>query len=499
MKKQAFNPFLPLNEYVPDGEPHVFGDRIYLFGSHDKEGGESFCMLDYVGWSAPTDDLAAWECAGVIYSAKQDPLYDAKKMPYMYAPDVVQGNDGRYYLYYCMSGHAGIGGYCNPVSIAVCDTPNGKYEYYGVVQNSDGTPMMKYVCFDPAVINDNGTIRLYYGTWHPLDERRSFFSNHIINRVESNMYGRTINEVKKAMKENDGLMGAIHVTLSDDMRTISSEPCRIIPNRVKGTDFEAHPFFEGSSIRKIGDLYYFVYSSTFNHELCYATSRFPDRNFEFRGVIISNGDIGYKGRKAEERLNHTGTNHGGIECVHGQWYVFYHRLTHHSDYSRRACAEKITIAGDGFIEMVEMTSCGLNKEALKGSGTYPSIICCNLTNGKMNHGTNRKKEDLTPCVTNDGDERYIKNISDHTVIGYKYFSLPDKLDLTVKVRGKGTGVIEVKTDMEGEPIGEISITPKQEWTEVGCVLHMKAGVYPLYFQYKGNEMAEFLEFTLQEV
>ena len=32
-KKQVFNPFLPLNEYIPDGEPHVFGDRVYLYGS----------------------------------------------------------------------------------------------------------------------------------------------------------------------------------------------------------------------------------------------------------------------------------------------------------------------------------------------------------------------------------------------------------------------------------------------------------------------------------
>ena len=27
------NPLFPLNEYVPDGEPHVFGDRVYLYGS----------------------------------------------------------------------------------------------------------------------------------------------------------------------------------------------------------------------------------------------------------------------------------------------------------------------------------------------------------------------------------------------------------------------------------------------------------------------------------
>ncbi len=47
-KKQVYNPYLPLNEYIPDGEPHVFGDRVYIYGSHDKEDGETFCMLDYV-------------------------------------------------------------------------------------------------------------------------------------------------------------------------------------------------------------------------------------------------------------------------------------------------------------------------------------------------------------------------------------------------------------------------------------------------------------------
>ena len=25
-KNQIYNPFLPLYEYIPDGEPHVFGD-----------------------------------------------------------------------------------------------------------------------------------------------------------------------------------------------------------------------------------------------------------------------------------------------------------------------------------------------------------------------------------------------------------------------------------------------------------------------------------------
>ena len=52
-RKQVINPYLPNWEYVPDGEPHVFGDRVYVYGSHDFFGGDVYCMGDYVGWSAP--------------------------------------------------------------------------------------------------------------------------------------------------------------------------------------------------------------------------------------------------------------------------------------------------------------------------------------------------------------------------------------------------------------------------------------------------------------
>ena len=73
MKYQAFNPFLPSWEYIPDGEPHIFGNRVYLYGSHDKFNGNSFCKNDYVCWSAPVDDLSDWKYEGVIWSKKQDP------------------------------------------------------------------------------------------------------------------------------------------------------------------------------------------------------------------------------------------------------------------------------------------------------------------------------------------------------------------------------------------------------------------------------------------
>lgn len=193
------------------------------------------------------------------------------------------------------------------------------------------------------------------------------------------------------------------------------------PDVVKGIDgryylyyclegFEGHAFYEGSSIRKINDTYYFIYSSMRNHELCYATSKKPDRDFIYRGTIISNGDVGYHGRLEKDRLNMTATNHGSIECINGAWYVFYHRNTHGSMCSRQACAEPIQIETDGTIHQVEMTSCGLNGKPLMGRGIYPAAIACNLSNGKMPHLMMNKTVSTIPQITHEGEERFITNI-----------------------------------------------------------------------------------------
>lgn len=485
------NPFLPLGQYIPDGEPHVFGDRVYLFGSHDKEAGESFCMLDYEFWSAPVNDLTDWTSKGTNYSAKQDPLYDPVKLPHMYAPDVVQGNDGRFYLYYCLSGFAGKGGYSNPISVAVCDTPDGKYEYLGVVRNPDGTPMWRYVCFDPAVINDNGTIRLYFGTTAPWLDHIPF--KHGREKGYSMAFGRT-KEQLRAVPE--GITGAYHVTLADDMLTVVDPPKRI-DDTIAGSDYKNHGFFEGSSIRKIKDTYYYIYSSLNNHELCYATSKYPERDYVYGGTIVSNGDVYYHGRQPKDRLNHTGTNHGSIECVNGQWYVFYHRLTHQSDYSRQACAEKITLLPDGSIPQVEITSCGLNEGPLKGEGIYPAVICCNLTNGKMRHGSNNKKTYDAPMVMSCNGERFVGNIGKKTLIGYKYFALEGDVKLQLTLRGSFKGTAYVLTEEDGNPVAEIPVAPTDDWRNYEARFMIRKGTYPIYLRFVGKGKADFIELALK--
>lgn len=535
MKKQVYNPYLPLNEYIPDGEPHVFGDRVYIFGSHDKEGGYTFCMLDYVTYSAPVTDLSDWRYEGVIYKAEQDPQYmtpgltnpgnpntDASLLKYMYAPDVVCGNDGRYYLYYSMAGDYGYGGYVGPISVAVADQPAGPYEFLGFVRNKDGSPMEKYVCFDPAVMNDDGVIRLYYGTQYGTDNDPKVQQEKKFEQSLMDMFGKTREEIRSYP---DNINGPIVAILEDDMLTIKEEPKHLIPYHVKGTPFEEHHFFEAASMRKVGEKYYFIYSSWLNHELCYATSDFPDRDFTFGGTIVSNGDVGFEGREAYARLNMTGTTHGSIIEINGQWYVFYHRLTHKSDYSRQSCAEKITILPDGRIPQVEITSCGLNDGPLKAEGEYPAVIACNLTNGKMPFGSNSIYKEAFPNVNHLGEEHFIAEIEHGTLIGYKFFDLPENACVKVSVRletgenlpkndstartdercanpgadrvnyvsetESAESFFEIRLSETGESVGIINLKDlSADWQKFRTVLRNASGVFPLYFVYHGKDKVQ---------
>ena len=97
---------------------------------------------------------------------------------------------------------------------------------------------------------------------------------------------------------------------------------------------EEHGFHEGSSVRKRNGIYYFVYTDISRGKascLSYATSKSPLGPFKKGGVIIDNTG------SDPDNWN----NHGSIAEYNGQWYVFYHRASHNSNYSRRTCVEPI--------------------------------------------------------------------------------------------------------------------------------------------------------------
>ena len=219
MKRQCFNPYLPSWEYIPDAEPRLFDGRVYIYGSHDRFGSKEYCVNDYVSWSAPEDDLSDWRYEGIIFRKDQTP-WNTKNLLY-YAPDVVQGTDGKYYLYYSVQNSS-------IASVAVCDTPAGKFEYLGDVHFPDGrvygSNPEDWFLFDPAVLVDNdGRIYLYAGSGQPSN-------------------GNFGHEIK----------GLFVMELSSDMLTIIGEPTIILPADINP---KTPNYWEGHSIRHIGKCY----------------------------------------------------------------------------------------------------------------------------------------------------------------------------------------------------------------------------------------------------
>lgn len=464
MKKQAFNPYLPSWEYIPDGEPYVFGDRVYVYGSHDFYNGHVFCLGDYVCWSAPIDNLGDWRYEGVIYPKTADPLNKDGKMC-LYAPDVTVGPDGRYYLYYVLD-HVSI------VSVAVCDTPAGKYEFYGYVHDKDGIRLGEREWdepqFDPGVLTEGDTTYLYTGFCGRGDKSRH---------------------------------GAMVTVLQADMLTIQEDPVIVAPGceYSEGTGFEGHEFFEAPSIRKIDDTYYFIYSSIVMHELCYATSKNPVEGFTYGGVIVSNCDLHMdKGKPADLPLAYGGNNHGSIVQINNEWYIFYHRQTNGTWYSRQGCAEHIKILQDGSIPQVEITSCGLNNGPLEGKGEFPAYIACNLFCDTPSIYAGESQFPKIMQDGRDGDEElgYIANMKDSASAGFKYFDCNHITKISIKVRGYADGVFEIRNTYNGDVLSSLKVRNSNVWEEYTAPINMPDGKQAIYISYRGNGNPSLKSFTL---
>ncbi len=460
-KKQAVNPYLPSWEYVPDGEPYVFGDRVYVYGSHDLYEGETFCLGDYVCWSAPINDLGNWHYEGIIYPKTSDPLNRDGHMC-LYAPDVTVGPDGRYYLYYVLDK-------VSVVSVAVCDTPAGKYEFLGYVHYPDGTKLGDKEGdepqFDPGVLTENGKTYLFTGFCGQGDKSRS---------------------------------GAMLTVLGSDMLTVEKAPKIIAPGSCysQGTPYEKHAFFEAPSIRKKGGKYYFIYSSEVMHELCYATSDSPEGPFNYGGVVVSNCDLHIDSYKPADMPMASGANnHGSMVQIGDDWYIFYHRHTNNTWYSRQGCAEKLSFTNDGHIIQPEITSCGLNNGPLSDIGEYPAYIACNLFTPEHSMYVGASG----PRIVQDGKDGdpqigYIRYMSDGSTAGFKYFDMKDVTGIRIWTRGYFNGKVQIKTSWDGDVLGEIDVNSQNIWTEGKCSFAPVSGVNALYFTFVGSGSGAFRSF-----
>jgi xylan 1,4-beta-xylosidase len=308
------NPYLPNWEYIPDGEPRVFGDRIYVYGSHDRKDSIDFCDYKLKVWSAPVSDPTKWVCHGDIFRSRDghDSPSDVDWTDeLLFAPDVVE-RGGKYYLYAYIVNAKGC--------VAVADRPEGpfrllsRYEYDIPNHYDNGT------FIDPGVlVDDDGRVYIYCG-----------YQGSYMCELKDNMY--------------EAVPGSYKLD--------------IIPTA------EPHRFFEACSPRKINGTYYLIYSPQRGSCLDYATSDSPTGPFTYRGTIIDNG-IDFPG----------GNDHGSVCCVNGQWYIFYHRMTNGTIMSRRGCVERIEILPDGTIPQVEMTSLGFEESLNPYDFTQADTAC----------------------------------------------------------------------------------------------------------------------------
>lgn len=413
------NPYLPNWEYIPDGEPRVFGNRVYVYGSHDLAGSDKFCDYKLKVWSADVNDLSNWICHGDAFHTRADRDHESDT-PWtsgeLYAPDVVE-KDGKYYLYAYIFYTKGC--------VAVSDRPEGPFKLLSQyrVPESDEPDLKQAVFCDPGVlVDDDGRVYIYCG----------FERSYMAEINPDNMY---------------------------EILPGTYKP-HIIPAGNKPADF-----YEACSPCKIGDTYYLIYSPRACSRLDYAVSKSPTGPFTYGGTIIDNG-IDYPG----------GNNHGSICRINGQWYVFYHRMTNNSVFSRRGCVERIEILSDGSIPQVEMTSLGF-EESLSPYRYVPADIACVLKGG---------------CYVTERNvfQRPVVNITNGCVVGYKYFDFgadysSKTMELSLKIRGCGSGgQVRILIDdwNKGDEIGRCDIGADD--AVINTVVQCVTGRHALYFVFE---------------
>ena len=469
------NPYLPMWEHIPDGEPYVFEDpdqpgkyRVYIYGSHDILI-DNYCGRDQVVWSASVDSLNCWRYDGIIFSvdrnAQGEQLNADGLADVLYAPDVtlVTAPDGTktYYLY-PNDQHGGRNGL-----VAKSSRPDGPFEVCNwSKENPNATDGV--LQFDPAVfVDDDGRV---YGYWG--------FSHSYAAELDP----ATMATVKPGTK--------------------------VVENMVSSMDDEGDfRFFEASSIRKIKDKYVFIYSRWTrdgefglpgtNYTLAYAYSDQPLGPYTYGGTIIDG-----RGRELNEQgdtiasATVSGNTHGSICQVNGQWYVFYHRQTGTDEFARQAMVAPITVSveeGEGgrvSISEGEYNSEGFALNGLNPMERHSAGLACWYTGPKVaehnwpnktfygsyvasGYGTDSNFD--APYDLRNNTNPVVNN-TDGSIVGYKYFNFdatqgrsdvklllrlaPAGVDGTISVMtdrpwtsqgGRVIGTLQLKADMPQQP------------------------------------------------
>lgn len=291
LDKQAISEPLVEHIYTADPSAHVFNDRIYIYPSHDIEGGvafndngDHFNMCDYhvLSMDSPNskteDHGVALHVDDVPWAARQ-----------MWAPDAAT-KDGKYYFYFPAKKTDDI----FQIGVAVSDHPEGPF----IAQPS---PIKQSYSIDPAVFeDDDGQYYMYFGgIWGGQ-----------LQHYRNNIYSTGQQEPV----DNEPALGPIVAKLDSTMLEFAETPKEIQIIDKNGQPLLAgdtsRRFFEASWMHKYNGKYYFSYSTGDTHLICYATSDNPYGPFTYQGNILSEV-VGW-------------TTHHSICQYENDWYLFYH-------------------------------------------------------------------------------------------------------------------------------------------------------------------------------
>ena len=293
----AQNPIIR-NQFSADPSARVFGDKVYLYPSHDivVQPGHGrpgwFCMNDYHVFSS--SNLTDWTDHGVIVSQDKVPWGNPEGYS-MWAPDCIFRN-GKYYFYFPDGVKDTSYGRGFAIGVAVADKPEGPYAL-------EPTPIKDVHGIDPNVfIDKDGQAYLYW--------------------AGGNIYG---------------------AKLKENMLELASKP------EVLGV-LPAKGLKEGPYLFERNGIYYLTYPHVENktERLEYARSDNPLGPFKFGGVIMDESPECW-------------TNHQSIIEFKNQWYLFYHHndLSPNFDKNRSVRIDSLFFNADGSIKKVIPTLRGI--------------------------------------------------------------------------------------------------------------------------------------------
>jgi hypothetical protein len=296
--------------FTADPSAHVFGGRLYIYPSHDREtripandNGDQYDMADYHVFSLDSLDGPVTDHGVAL--ALEDIRWASRQL---WAPDAAV-KDGIYYLYFPARDKGGI----FRIGVAVSPVPEGPF-------TADLEPIAGSYSIDPcSFVDADGQAYLYFGgIWGGQ-----------LQCWQSDRFD-------PAGKEPSGDVPALVprvARLSEDMRSFTGEilPLSILDAAGQPLQADDHErrFFEAAWMHKREGLYYFSYSTGDTHYLVYATGDNPLGPFTYRGRILE-PVIGW-------------TTHHSIVEFQGKWYLFYHDASLSGGKSHLRCVKAIEI------------------------------------------------------------------------------------------------------------------------------------------------------------